>query len=115
MTSLEPAAHAAVRYRQGIPAIDLFIERGTERVPADGRYHVVQAGEVVGSYRGLKAAQRRYRQQLDAIGYVPAPRAELSTDEQLRREDLERDLLRSASFWAESYRHGGGGGKLRHR
>jgi hypothetical protein len=103
------------RYRQGIPAIDLYIERGTERVPADGRYHVVHAEQVVGSYRGLRGAQACYRSRLAASGYVPAAPPRLSAEEQLRHENIERDLLRSASFWAESHRYGGGGGRLRHR
>src|SRR4051812_24109170 len=106
---------AGERYRQGIPAIDLYIERGTERVPPDGRYHVVHGGKVVGSYRGLRGAQACYRNRLAESGYVPAPSPQLSADEQLRHENIERDLLRSASFWAESHRYGGGGGRLRHR
>jgi hypothetical protein len=115
MASSDLGAPAAERYRQGIQAIDLFIERGTERVPADRRYHLVRQGTIVASFRTLRGAQRCYRQLLEASGYVPAPQAGLSADEQIRHENLERDLLRSASFWAESHRYSGGGGKLRHR
>jgi len=115
MTSPDPVVPDSERYRQGVPAVDLYIERGTERVPSDRRYHVLEAGAVVGSFRGLRAAQRCYQLRLAALNYVPERSDTPSTEEQLRRENIERDLLRSASYWAESYRHGGGGGKLRHR
>ena len=111
----QASSQPAERYRQGIPAIDLYIERCTERTPADGRYHVLKDGVVVGSFRGLKGAQACYRSRLEASGYTPTPLPQRSTEEQIRHENIERDLLRSASFWAESYRHGSGGGKLRHR
>jgi hypothetical protein len=115
MTSPDSLVPDVERYRQGVPAIDLYIERGTERVPMDRRYHVLETGQLVGSFRGLRAAQRCYQERLAALNYVPERADTPSTEEQLRRENLERDLLRSASYWAESYRHSGGGGKLRHR
>ena len=103
------------RYRQGVPALDLYIERATERVPADGRYHVVVGDVVAGSFRSLRGAQLCYRRQQELLGFVPAAVASGAADERLRREDLERDLLRSASFWAESHKYSNGGGRLRHR
>ncbi len=115
MASQHSAAPLGGRYKQGVPAIDLYIERDTERVPADHRYHVVERGVVVASYRTLRAAQRRYHERLLAANYTPAPAEQVSAEERLRTENLERDLLRSASYWAESYRYGGGGGRLRHR
>lgn len=115
MASSNTLVPAAGRYKQGVPAIDLFIERGTDRVPQDQRFHVIETGAVIGSFRTLRAAQRLYQERLTALHFAPTPAAVISTDEQLRRENLERDLLRSASYWAESYRHGAGGGKLRHR
>lgn len=115
MGTSDSAAPASERYRQGLPGIDLYIERSTERVPADGWFHVLLCGEVLGSFRTLRSAQRCYRQQQDALGYLPPVCESPSADELLRREDLERDLLRSASYWAESHLFSGGGGKLRHR
>jgi hypothetical protein len=111
----EAGGPQADRYRQGVAALDLFIERWTDRVPADGRYHVVVAGNVVGSFRSLRGAQHCYRRQQDVLGFVPAPAPSGTAAERLRREDLERDLLRSASFWAESHKYSSGGGRLRHR
>jgi hypothetical protein len=115
MTSSNSPAPATDRYRQGMPVIDLYIERGTERVPADGGYHVLHEGELVGSFRSLRAAQRDYHHRQETLGYSPPPCVLPSIEERLRNEDLERDLMRSASYWAESHRFGGGGGKLRHR
>src|SRR5579871_3021661 len=101
------AGGAGERYRQGVPALDLYIERGTERVPNDRRYHVVHQGDLVGSFRNLRAAQLCYKRKQDALGFVVTPEP-IATDELLRREDLERDLLRTASFWAESHRFAAG-------
>ncbi|HLZ72361.1 MAG TPA: hypothetical protein VKV26_20855 [Dehalococcoidia bacterium] len=115
MTSQQSAAPLGGRYKQGVPAIDLFIERGTERVPCDHRYHVVERGAVIASFSTLRAARRQYQERLLAANYTPTPAEPISAEERLRKENLERDLLRSASYWAESYRYGGGGGKLRHR
>jgi len=115
MASSNTLVPAAGRYKQGVPALDLFIERGTDRVPQDQRFHVIEAGAVIGGFRALRTAQRLYQERLAALNFAPAPVDVVSTEEQLRRENLERDLLRSASYWAESYRHGAGGGKLRHR
>ncbi len=115
MSSSDTPALATERYRQGLPVIGLYIERGTGRVPGDGRYHVLHQEAVIGSFRSLRGAQRCYHEQQKLIGYVPPPCILPSVDERLRNEDLELDLMRSASYWAESHRFGGGGGKLRHR
>ena len=115
MKTADSFESTSVRYRQGLPGIDLYIERGTDRVPADGRFYIVLRGETVGSFRSLRAALRRYREQQGLLGYAPPSGEGATAFERLRHEDLERDLLRSASYWAESHRFTGGGGKLRHR
>jgi hypothetical protein len=62
-------------YRQGIPQIDLFIEKGTDRTPEPGRYYVFKDGEAQGNARGyhsLKRAQEKYSELLATSRYVPA-------------------------------------------
>lgn len=39
---------------------ELAIEQGTERVPADGRYHVLERGVLRKSFRSLRGAVAYY-------------------------------------------------------
>jgi hypothetical protein len=50
-----------VEYRQVFPSAKLSLERATDNVPKDGRFHVILNGTVVGSYRSLKSAQTKYQ------------------------------------------------------
>ena len=103
------------RYIQRLPALNLAIKRNTPDVPPDGRYYVLLDGTTLGVFPNLKRAQERYRQHIAETGYrAPAPDP-LSKDELVRREDLERDMQRTANYWADSHQHRGGGGKLRYR
>ncbi len=47
-------------YRQTIAGLGLSIEEGTDGVPGDGRYYIVEVGAAGRSYRTLRDAQRRY-------------------------------------------------------
>lgn len=47
-------------YRQTIAGLGLSIEEGTDGVPGDGRYYVVEVGSAFRGYRTLRDAQRRY-------------------------------------------------------
>ena len=48
-------------YRQVNERAKISIEQGTDKVPADNKYHVINDGCIVGSFRGLKAAQAIYQ------------------------------------------------------
>src|SRR5207248_3072127 len=85
------AAMSDQSYRQHLPALDLAIERNTEKVPGDGWYYVLRKGEALGRYRGLKAAKAAWQAELDAEGWVPPQRPDLSAEEKLRRDKLERE------------------------
>jgi hypothetical protein len=47
-------------YRQTIAGLGLSIEEGTDGVPGDGRYYVVEVGSAGRGYRTLRDAHRRY-------------------------------------------------------
>ncbi|MEW6201972.1 MAG: hypothetical protein AB1546_08350 [bacterium] len=47
-------------FRQGIPSLNLFIEKDTDNVPADGKYHLLHNGAVIASSRILKTIQKKY-------------------------------------------------------
>jgi hypothetical protein len=61
-------------YRQVLPELDLSIERLTENVPADGQWYLVKAGETVGRFRSLKAAQTAWREIVCESGSKPTRR-----------------------------------------
>ena len=97
-------------YRQYIPDLDLSIERYTEAVPSDGKYHVLRKGAIVGSFRQLKQAQEAFRKLVQESGFKPKPlkrsgsAAQLMTDQYLDAKDL---------YWADSYKHRPKGGRGR--
>ena len=96
-------------YRQYIPDLDLSIERYTEAVPSDGKYHVLRNGEIFGSFRYLKQAQDAFRKLVQESGFKPNPsRSKGSASQTMTDQYLETKEL----YWADSYKHrprGGGG------
>lgn len=81
------------RFRQGVPRLRLFIERGTESVPDDGQYYVLLAGKIVFHSRQEGPALERYRELRDArLGRDSARRAKPDPREALRRVKSESEL-----------------------
>lgn len=82
-------------YREGIPAIGLSLEHGTDEVPNDDKYHIVIDGAIVASFAHEKRARDEYRRRRDALvkeldyspDYQPLPPAEV-----MRRERVDREL-----------------------
>ncbi len=96
-------------YRQYIPDIRLSIEKDTDAVPKDGKYYVLHEGKIEGTFRSIKQAQKLYRELVKKIGYTPSTKqekrksaSELATDRYLEEKDF---------YWADSYKHRGGGGR----
>lgn len=66
-------------FRQTNPALNVSIEEGTENVPGDGRYYVVDRGVIGRNYKSLRDARRNYDQVKAArvaAADEPAPRSE---------------------------------------
>lgn len=90
-------------YRQGLPAVDLYIERDTERTPQPGRYYVFLHGAVVGHCRSLKGAQQLYQSQKVALDYQPqVPPPPVDARQALVRETQDDYLDRAEAHWARS-------------
>lgn len=101
-----------MEYSKGLPSIDLWIKKGTSDVPADGRYHLISHGVLVGSFRSQKAAFDRYREMAEAQGVPLTAKPKLSMED-IRHEDVERDLDRTSAYWASSSNFSGRGGKYK--
>ena len=112
----DPPCTLQAIYRQGIPAIGLSIERGTEGVPDDGQFHVVLNGEEVFASRSQKAVTARYRVLKDELMPLKEGSAAnaVNVGQALRKEIADRQ---TSSFLAGSahrkrangVRRGGGG------
>ena len=95
-------------YRQGIPDLDLWVERGTPNVPADGRFHVVHDGKSVSNHAreaDALAAYNRLRESLRPSQQAAPP---IDTAEVLRRE---RTHYEAQSVVFESQRRRGDSGR----
>ena len=90
-------------YRQQVPELGLSMEKGTDAVPDDGRYHVLLDGEVLHSSLSERSAIRFYMDKKEQLfedrGGKPRPKR-LTPEERLAKERAHRDIqaLRMQSF-----------------
>ena len=97
-------------FKLALAEMDLAIEQGTERVPHDGRYHILQQGSVVASYPSLKRARDRFQQLKEEAGYRP-PSADEEGQDLANKEHIERVLDAATSYWEASHKFRGRGGR----
>lgn len=100
-------------YKQAVPAIDLSLERGTGRVPRDGNYYVILDGQIQGRHRGLRQAQRQYKQLLADSGWKPD--SQQSPKENRSPEAVERYMDELEAYWSSSHKHTRRGGSAMYR
>jgi hypothetical protein len=92
-------------YRQGLPALDLYIERDTPRTPRAGRYYLFLQGAIIATSATLKAAQALYLAQKAALGYQPPPPPPPDPRQALVQESQDDYLDRGEAHWATSTRY----------
>ena len=101
-------------YKQGIPCSGVSLERGTSRVPNDGRFYLLVNDEVREQFRTLGQAQVAYRALLKEIGYQPP-----SSSEGIRvdpaRDAVERYADSLEEYWDEGHKFRRHGGKTMYR
>jgi len=104
-------AAKSLLYRRFVPGTGLTIERHTENVHHDRRFHLLKDGEIIRSFTSERKAVESLYKLLDEIGYKPPPveKEHLSPQE----EDLERYFHAKELYWGESYRYQEKGGKGR--
>lgn len=99
-------------YREGIEELDLYIERGTERVPDDDRFHILDSGSPLGSFAMLADAQRYLAQLAARRGWQDPAASEITPGDRLRAEQAERFLRDSyRDKKTRATRRGGRGGR----
>lgn len=66
-------------YIQGVETARLFIKKGTEDVPDDGKYYLLRDDELIFSHLQLKIIQKKYNDILGTIDYdkpqIPPPKS----------------------------------------
>jgi hypothetical protein len=92
-------------YRQGLPALDLYIEQDTSRTPCAHRYYLFLRGTIIATSATLKAARTRYQAQKVALGYQAPPPVVVDAPSVLAREAQEDYLERAAAHWAAAGRY----------
>lgn len=90
------------RYKQYIKEAGLSLEKETENVPDDGRYHLRKSGEIIASFKTLQQGLKRYKDELEKMGYKPTKKVKKKAD--LVKEATEGYLLWAESDKAASYR-----------
>lgn len=70
-------------YRQFNERAGISIEQGTGKVPDDGKYYVLQDGEIVGTFKSLKKAEGTYKKLIKEKRLPP-----LETPAKLSREQI---------------------------
>jgi hypothetical protein len=101
-------------YVQRLPALDLAIERNTERVPPDGGYYLLRGGAQLGRFRSLKAAKAAWDEVVRESGWKPE-RREQDPRELLVRERTMQENERFNEFWGSSHKFRAKGGVHRNR
>jgi hypothetical protein len=107
-----------MRFKQGVPDIQLSVEHGTSEVPDDGRYYVILAGDIIFSAASKRKALDVYgreRDRLFAMHGRPAP-VPVDRERWLREERVNADLRAMHAEWqstvgANARRKGGKGGR----
>lgn len=92
-------------FRQGISDIDLWIERQTERTPAnDKRHYLFYKGTREGPF-SLKRAKARYDELRKASGYQAPERAPLDPSLTLAHERQYMGQLKDELWWVDYRQH----------
>jgi len=96
-------------YKHYIPDIGLSIEKNTENVPQDGKYHLLHNGQILQTFKTLKQAEAAFKEKVAELGYKPKPvkkQAKSATE-----QDVESYLDAKGVFWAEGPIRRGKGGR----
>lgn len=100
-------------YRHYVPTLCVSLEKNTERVPNDDKYHLVHDGEIVASFSSLKRGESRFRQLLAESGHEPQRLPGGTID--AAKLDVERYLDAKEEYWGSSHKYRSRGGKLGNR
>lgn len=114
------AADGPAMFRISIPTLELAMSRGTEDVPADGRYHVIADGVIIASAKSKQKALAIYRERRDQLiaagAELPEPAPQPDAQKRLQQERTDSAIRAMRGDWLtsmqrETGRKGGRGGR----
>lgn len=87
------------------------IKKGTDDVPADGRFHLIQNGEPVAAFKRLVAATTAYKEAVARTGWRRPVVPDKTVD--FARLSAQEFLDSAQEFWSRSseFRRKGGKGR----
>lgn len=85
--------------RQGIPAIDLWLEQDTARCPEPCGWYLFVGAACHGPYATRRAGEAAYRQQRAASGYTPPPAEPPDARAILAAEAQDDRAARGNLYW----------------
>jgi hypothetical protein len=88
-------------YEQGIPSLDLFIEQDTERTPEPQKYYVIYKGQIIGNYKKLNAANKKYSEVKTELGYTSPSYSKLNSED-ITKAVTEEWMDRTQLYWLDS-------------
>lgn len=86
-------------YKHYIPEINLSIEKGTDKVPNDGKYYIVSDGRITDAFKFRRQAEEKFKRLVAERGYKPTTLQNAKPN--AGDETVERYLISKAIFWAE--------------
>lgn len=83
------------------------LERATDNVPHDGRFHILVDGKIVKSVKSQPAAMKAYKEAIAGTSRQPPPREseELSAAEIAAAEENARQFYLSEMYWGSSHNY----------
>lgn len=67
------------RYKRSHTGAGVSLESETERVPEDGRFHLLRGDEIISSFKTLRSGTTAYLKLVEELGFTtkPLPESEL--------------------------------------
>ena len=100
-------------FKQTILGFNITIEKTTQNVPKDGRYHVISKNNIVYSTKVLKLAQLKFDVLLKKMGYSPKKTENKPTTgdvkDMLNKQRTDQLSRAYDAFWDNSYKFRKGG------
>src|SRR2546429_7683666 len=108
---------AVSRFKQGVPTLQLSMERGTSEVPSDGRYYVLLQGKILFSSVSQRKALQFYGQERNKLYELYGRPKSPAIDRKrwLQDQRVTSDIQAMRSEWLKAHgakvKKGGKGGR----
>ncbi|MBU4292673.1 MAG: hypothetical protein KJ770_01295 [Actinobacteria bacterium] len=99
-------------FKQTVEGFDLRLEKNTDSVPRDGKFHIIHQGCVVFSSKSFPQTRKKFWKILSEMGYDPKIRGK-SKDNNIKqlveRDKAARFFQSYEQYWGSSHKFKNGG------